>query len=131
MKLILAVANEKGLPLRHFDVAQACIRASLDKEVYIKLPADCGEQSKRAAKLERAIYGLKQIGRHCGHLWADTLIADGFEQCKADPCIFRKVVDGVVVMIVGVYVDDLLVGGSEKTASRFSRLLTRSFPQTT
>ena len=26
----------------------------------------------------------------------DTLIADRFEQCKADPCIFRKIVDGLV-----------------------------------
>ena len=63
VKLILAVANEKGLPLRHFDVAQAYIRASLDDEVYMKLPAGCGEQSKKTAKLERAIYGLKQSGR--------------------------------------------------------------------
>ena len=39
---------------------------------------------------------------------------DGFEQCKADPCIFHKIVDGVVVMIIGVYLDDLLVGGSQK-----------------
>ena len=39
---------------------------------------------------------------------------DGFELCKADPCIFRKIVDGVVVMIIGVYVDDLLVGGSQE-----------------
>ena len=33
VKLILAVANERGLPLCHFDVAQAYIRASLDGEV--------------------------------------------------------------------------------------------------
>ena len=33
---------------------------------------------------------------------------------KAYPCIFRKVVDGEVVMIVGVYVDNPLVGGSEE-----------------
>ena len=46
IKLVIAVANEKGLPLRHFDVAQAYIRASLDEEVYIKLPGGCGEQSK-------------------------------------------------------------------------------------
>ena len=73
----------------------------------MKLPPGCGEQSKRTAKLEKAIYGMKQSGRQWGHLCADTPIADGFEQCKADPCIFRNVVDGVVVMIVGVYVDDL------------------------
>ena len=46
------------------------------------------------------------------HLCADTLIGIGFEQCKADACIFRKTVDDAVIMIVGVYVDDLLVGGS-------------------
>ena len=123
VKLILAVANEKGLPLRHFDVAQAYIRASLDEEVYMKLPGDCGEQSKRTAKLGRAIYGLKQSGRKWGHLCADTLLTDGFEQCKDDPCISRKIVDGVVVMIVGVFVDDLLIGGSEEDCELFEDTL--------
>ena len=128
VKLILAVANEKGLPLRHFDVAQAYIRASLDEEVYMKLPGGCGEKSRKTTKLERAIYGLKQSGRQWGHLCADTLIADGFEQGKADPCIFRKVVDGVVVMIVGVYVDDLLVGGSEEDCESLLASLNKKFP---
>ena len=94
----------------------------------MKLPGGCGEQSKRTAKLERAIYGLKQSGRKWGHLCADTLIADGFEQCKADPCIFRKVVDGVVVMIVGVYVDDLLIGGSEEECESLLASLNKRFP---
>ena len=114
VKLILAIANEKSLPLRHFDVAQAHIRASLDEEVYMKLPGGCGEKSGKTTKLERAIYGLKQSGRKWGHLCADTLIEHGFEQCKADPCVFRKVVDGAVVMIAGVYVDDLLIEGSKE-----------------
>ena len=64
--------------------------------------------------MERAVYGLKQTGRKWGHLCTDTLIADGFEQCKADPCNFRKIVDGIVVMICGAYVDNLLVGGSRE-----------------
>ena len=38
MKLELAVANERGLPLYHFTLAQAYIRASLDEEGYTKLP---------------------------------------------------------------------------------------------
>ena len=45
-------------------------------------------------------------------LCAGILMADGFEQCKANSCIFRKIVGGVVVMIISVYMDDLLVGGS-------------------
>ena len=63
----------------------------------MKLPGGCVEQSKRTAKLGRAIHGLKQSGRKSGHLCADILIADGFEQFKADPCIFQKIVDVVVV----------------------------------
>ena len=129
IKLVLSVANEKELSLRHFDVAQAYIRASLDEEVYMKLPEGGGEQSKRTAKLGKAVYGLKQSGRKWGHLCANTLIADGFEQqCKADPCIFRKTVDGVVVMIVGVYVDDLLIGGSEDDCDSLLASLNKTFP---
>ena len=59
---------------------------------------------------------------------ADTLIEDGFEQCKADPCIFRKIVDGVVVMIVSVYVNDLLVGGSEEDCESLLVSLNKKFP---
>ena len=80
----------------------------------MKLPGGCGENSKKTTKLESAIHGLKQSGRKSGHLCADTLIADGFEQCKANLCNFRKIVDGVVVMIIGVFVDNVLGGGSRK-----------------
>ena len=128
IKLVLAVANEKGLLLRHFDVAQAYIRASLDEEVYMKVPRGCGKQSKRTAKLEREIYGLKQSGRKWGHLYADTLIAHGIEQCKADSYILRKIVDGVAVMIVGVYVHDLLIGGSEEDCEPLLASLNTTFP---
>ena len=69
-----------------------------------------------------------QSGRKWGHICADTLIGDGFEQRKADPCIFRTVADGVVVMIVGVYVDDLLVGGSDEDCESLLASLNKKFP---
>ena len=94
----------------------------------MKLPGRFGENSKKAAKLEKEIYGLKQSGRNWGHGCADTLIADGFEQCKADPFIFRKIVDRVVVLIIGVYVDDLLVGGSQEDCKPLPLSLNEKFP---
>ena len=63
-----------------------------------------------------------------GVICVDTLIADGFEQCKADPCIFRKVVDGVVVLIVGIYVDDVLIRGSEEDCESLLASLKVKFP---
>ena len=35
----------------------------------------------------------------------------GMEQCKADPCVFRKTVNGVVVLVMAVHVDDMAVAG--------------------
>ena len=57
----------------------------------------------------------------------DTLIANGFELCKADLCTFRKIDDGVVVMIIGVYVDDLLVGGSQEDCESLLLSLNKTF----
>ena len=61
-------------------------------------------------------------------MWADTLVENGFEQCRADPCIFRKIVDGVVVLIVGVYADDLQVGGSEEECDLLLASLNKKSP---
>ena len=94
----------------------------------MKLLDGCDEKSKNTAKLERAIYGLKQRGRKWDHLRVDALIGDGFEQCKGDPCIFGKIIDGVVVMIVGVHVDDLLVGGSQEDCESLLLSLNKKFP---
>ena len=128
IKLVLAIVNGRGLQPYHFDVAQAYIRASIDEEVHIKLPGGCGEKPKKTAKLERAIYNLKQSKRDWGHLCANTLIADVFEQCKADPCIFRKIVDGVLVMIIGDYGDGLLVGESQEDYKSLLLSLNKKFP---
>ena len=42
------------------------------------------------------------------------LTARWFEQCQADPCVFRRVLRGKVVVIIVVYVDDLLVASESK-----------------
>ena len=50
-------------------------------------------------------------------VWSKTfnaeLAARGFEQCQADPCMFRRVL-GVKIVIIVVYVDDLLVASETK-----------------
>ena len=50
--------------------------------------------------------------------------AIGFEQSKADPCVFRKVVDGEAEMVVVVHVDDIL---AHETMDRFVLELGRKF----
>ena len=46
----------------------------------------------------------------------------------ADPCIFRKIVDEIMVMIIGVYVDDLLVGRSQEDCESLLLSLNKTLP---
>ena len=60
----------------------------------------------------------KIASARAGLLWSKKfsaeLAAKGFEQCQADPCVFRRVLRGKVVVIIVVYVDDELVASETK-----------------
>ena len=56
------------------------------------------------------------------------MTAIGFEQAKADPCVFRKVVDGEAEMVMIVHVDDILAHAKDKaTMDRFAAELGQKF----
>ena len=76
----------------------------------MKLPGGCGERSGKVVELERALYGVKQAGRQ----W----FLFGMEQCREDPCEFRKMGNKEVVLNLVVYVDDLLVSGNETVCEK-------------
>ena len=70
--------------------------------------------------LQKALYGLKQSGLR----WNDLLVTKlttkhGMEQCMADPCIFRKIEKGVIVLILA-YVDDMAVAGLKIEVDKFT-----------
>ena len=95
VKIAVAVANKKGWLLRHLDVKQAFIQAHLDEAVYMRLPAGCGYMIGEVVLLQRAVCGLRQAGRQSSlRLSRVPLQKISMEQSKADPCVFRKVVDG-------------------------------------
>ena len=49
------------------------------------------------------------------------------EKCKADPCVFRLIRDGVVVMIVCVHVDGITVAGESEACGFLSTCLLEEF----
>ena len=45
VKMMAAIANEKGLPVYHLDVSQAFLQAPLVEGIYMRPPPGCGEPS--------------------------------------------------------------------------------------
>ena len=131
VKLLVAIAVKNDWELRQLDVKQAFIQADLDFNVFMKLPDGCGDKSGKVVKLKKSVYGLKQAGRRWAMHLGDVIVRKiGMEQCKEDPCVFRLIRDGVVVMIVCVHVDDITVAGESEACDFLSTYLLEEFQTT-
>ena len=80
----------------------------MTEEIYIDIPEKFQEFPGAVGWLNKAICCLVQAGRFWNNKFCDDMTAVGFKQAKADPCVFRKVVDGKAEMVVVVHVDDIL-----------------------
>ena len=128
---MVAIAVKNDWELRQLDIKQAFIQADLGFNVFMKLSDGCGDKSGKVVKLNKSVNGLKQAG----HRWVlhlgDVIVRKvGMEQCKADPCVFRLIRDGVVVMIVCVHVDDITVAGESEACVFLSTCLLEEFQST-
>ena len=114
--------------LRHFDAEQAFLNANINEGIYIEIPEEFQEFPGAGGRLNKALYGLVQAGRCWNNKFCDDMTAIGFEQAKADPCVFRKVVDGEAEMVVVVHVDDILAEAKyQATMDRFAAELGQKF----
>ena len=50
------------------------------------------------------------------------------EQCRADACVYRNIVEGVVKLILVVHVDDILVSGKKEACDELHHTLNENFP---
>ena len=95
----------------------------------MKLPYGCGERTGKVVKPDRALYGIKQAERQWSAVLCQTLVDEhGMEQCRADPCVYRKIVEGVVKPILVVHVDDILVSGEKEACDELHHTLNENFP---
>ena len=128
IRMLLAMTAAKDGELRHFDAEQAFLKADIYEEIYIEIPEEFQEFSGAVGRLNKAIYGLVQAERCWNNDFCDDMMGIGFGQAKADPCVFRKVVDGEAEMVVVVHVDNVLAHAKDKaTMDRFAAELGQKF----
>ena len=63
VKMIVAVANQKGLPVYHLNVSQAFEHALLKEVIFLRLLPGCGGLSGNNVRLQKCQYGLKKAGK--------------------------------------------------------------------
>ena len=128
VKTMLVIANEMGFQTYHLDVKQAFTKAKLDCKIAMKLRGGCGELSGKYVDLEKALCGLKQGDLLWNDLLVDKVVSvHGMEQCMTDPCVFRLIREGKLVLILAVHVDYMAVAGTKVEVNKLLVPLNKDF----
>lgn len=91
----------------------------------------CHNDGKKVYQLLKSIYGLKQSPLNWNLTINQTLLDAGFVRNNAESCLYHKVADDGKPLLIGLYVDDLLIaGGSEAEIIKVKKLLSSKFKMT-
>ena len=113
VRLLLALAANRGWQIHHLDVKSAFLHGDLKEEVYVSQPEGFrvkGMEDK-VYKLSKALYGLRQAPRAWNTRLDKSLKSLNFQKCSQEPAVYMRG-DSSNGIIVGVYVDDLIVTGA-------------------
>jgi hypothetical protein len=129
VRLLLALAAQEGWQVHHMDVRSAFLNGDLKEEVYICQPAGfiiVGQEGK-VLRLRKVLYGLRQALRAWNSKLDDTLKKMDFVKSEHEHAMYRRS-HGDDILLVGVYVDDLVITGSSLAAmEEFKEEIKRAF----
>lgn len=113
VRLLLALAAKYGWEVHHLDVKTMFLNGEIQEEVYVTQTEGFIKKGQEhlVYKLIKAIYGLRQAPRAWYAKLSKSLEDMGFTRCPHEHAVYTKS-KGSDILIIGVYVDDLLVTGT-------------------
>jgi hypothetical protein len=129
VRLLLALAAQEGWQVHHMDVKSAFLNGELKEEVYVHQPVGfvIVSQEVKVLRLRKVLYGLRQAPWVWNSKLDDTLKKMNFIQSEHEHAIYRHS-HGNDILLVGVYVDDLVITGSSLAAvEEFKEEMKRAF----
>jgi hypothetical protein len=132
VRTVLAFAANNGWKIHHLDVKSAFLHGDLEEEVYVQQPEGYEVKGKEneVFRLSKALYGLKQAPRAWNVKLDKSLRKLDFKRCLSEQAVYTRGT-GVDAIILGVYVDDLIVtGGNPDEINLFKRQMMMEFEMT-
>ncbi|RVW19213.1 Retrovirus-related Pol polyprotein from transposon TNT 1-94 [Vitis vinifera] len=133
IRLVAALAVQKGWTIYQLDVKSAFLHGELNEVVFVEQP--CGYVQKgneqKVYRLKKALYGLKQAPRAWYSRIEAYFMKEGFEKCDYEHTLFIKTSKEGKVLIVSLYVDDLIfTGNDELMFTEFKNSMKHEFDMT-
>ncbi|GJX12115.1 zinc finger, CCHC-type containing protein, partial [Tanacetum coccineum] len=92
------------------------LNGDLDEEVYMKQPEGFvmpGNEHK-VCKLVKSLYGLKQAPKQWHQKFDEVVLSSGFHLNQSDKCVYSKFDNSGKGVIICLYVDDMLIFGTDQ-----------------
>jgi hypothetical protein len=132
IRLLLALAASEGWHVHHMDVKSAFLNGELREEVYVAQPLGfaVAGQEKKVLRLIKVLYGLRQAPRAWYAKLDSSLGSLGFQRSAYEHAVYTRGA-GKQRLIVGVYVDDLVItGGDVQELEQFKEQMKKTFQMT-
>ncbi|GKA43936.1 zinc finger, CCHC-type containing protein [Tanacetum coccineum] len=116
IRLLLALAAIHNLVIHQMDVKTTFLNGDLDEEVYMKQPEGFvmpGNEHK-VCKLVKSLYGLKQAPKQWHQKFDEVVLSSGFHLNQSDKCVYSKFDSSGKGVIICLYVDDMLIFGTDQ-----------------
>jgi hypothetical protein len=109
LRIILALSVSHNTRLEQLDVKTAFLNANVKEDIYISIPEGIYADSNHVLKLNKALYGIKQAPREWHSEINGYLQTLKYKSCRKDSCIYVKQTNSNNIIIIGLFVDDMLV----------------------
>ena len=132
IRVLIALAALEDWQIHHLDVKSAFLNGEISEVIYVRQPEGFLVKGKEGyvLRLKKALYGLKQAPRAWYFKLHSCLLSLRFIKSAYEQSLYLKRTTDTI-LIVGVYVDDLLVTGSSSSViDDFKAEMTREFDMT-
>ena len=126
-RMLMAIAAKHDLELKQYDVTNAFVHATMDREIYMRMPRGY-EKRGTILRVQKALYGLRISPLLWQKEFTSTLKALGFTTVPHEPCCVIK--DGIIIFF---YVDDIIIAYDKqhtKEADHAVKLLQEKYAMT-
>ncbi|GJV34013.1 zinc finger, CCHC-type containing protein [Tanacetum coccineum] len=116
IRLLIAMTSIHNLIIHQMDVKTAFLNGDLDEEVYMNQPQGFimpGNKNK-VCKLIKSLSRLKQAPKQWHQKFDEVVLSNGYLHNQADKCVYRKFNETGKGVIICLYVDDMLIFGTDQ-----------------
>ena len=104
----------EDLHLEQLDVKTTFLHGDLEEDIYMQQPQGYEVKGKEnlVCRLNKSLYGLEQAPRQWYMKFDKFMIKHGYNKCHSNHCVYFKILDNGRYIILLLYVDGMLVVGS-------------------